>query len=61
MARLVDVANQLTHAAEDGSLQEEENHLTITESVIALRLTLPQLQEAWEAAQSKMGEMMGLL
>jgi putative nucleotidyltransferase with HDIG domain len=61
MARLVDVANQLAHAAGEGILEEEENHLTLSESVIALRLTLPQLQEAWDGAQSKMGEMMSLL
>jgi putative nucleotidyltransferase with HDIG domain len=61
MARLVDVANQLAHAGEDGILQEEENPLTLTESGIALRLTASHLQAAWSGAEPKMSGMLSLL
>jgi putative nucleotidyltransferase with HDIG domain len=61
MARLVDVSNQLAHTVEAGDLEAEENHLALTESVIALRLTLAQLQEAGSEAKSKMGEVLSLL
>lgn len=58
MARLVDVANQLAHAAEEGELEAHEEYLSLSESVIALRLTFPQLQEAWGKAEAKLDEMM---
>nr|MDQ3821090.1 HDOD domain-containing protein [Acidobacteriota bacterium] len=61
MARLVDVGNQLAHAAEDGELQSHEFPISLSESVVALRLTWPQLQEAWGLAESKMGEMMNCI
>lgn len=61
MARLVDVGNQLAHAAEDGDLQSHEFPISLSESVLALRLTWPQLQEAWGSAESKMGEMMSCI
>ena len=61
MARLVDVGNQLAHAATEGDLEAHEEMLSSAESVIALKFTWPQLQEAWARAASKMGEMMSCL
>jgi putative nucleotidyltransferase with HDIG domain len=58
MARLVDVANQLAHAGENGELTEEKEILDLSESVVALQLTVPQLYEAWNKAETKIGEMM---
>lgn len=61
MARLVDVGSQLAHAGEDGDLTAHEAGLSSSESVIALRLTWPQLVDAWTNSESKLGEMMSCL
>lgn len=61
MARLVDVADQLSHASESEDPGRAYEELATTESALALRLTPGQLSAVWERAQSQLPEVVGSL
>ncbi len=58
MARLIDVASRIPHAAAHENMQDEECSIFSAESVLALRLSPEQIQQVWAKAESKLGEMM---
>lgn len=59
MTRVVDVCNQIAHAAGWGIRKEEWELLSASESVIALGLTDVQLIQVWEKSEPRLLELAG--
>jgi putative nucleotidyltransferase with HDIG domain len=61
MARVIDAADGLANSAGLGLRKKHEGDLSTAETVIALRLSEPQLVEIWEKVQTLLGPTLQML